>query len=210
VSSQARLQRSVPLVVVLAAALLSTACAEGPDDKATEEAATEPTPSAEMREDPYTRVRAIDPSFTVRSTLKVNPCDGRFMDLVEEQTGLAWDESPTSMDGIVGGKAFTKCTFKSAETAVLVIAQGVDFDVMEPNLEPRNSRDLPGAYWWAVGERRAVVRPVDIGSGSCDVGLETSFGYMSFSGGRPRHGQSGDSCATIETFVERLEPPLWD
>lgn len=197
-------------MVVVLAALLSTACAEGPDGKATEEPATEPTPSAEMREDPYTRVRAIDPSFTVRSTLKVNPCDGRFMDLVEEQTGLVWDESPTAMDGIVGGKAYTQCTFKDTDVSVLIISQGLAFEVLEPDLEPRNDWDLPGAYWWQVGERRAAVRPVDIGSGSCDVGLETSFGYMSFSGGRPRHGRSGDSCATLEAFVERLEPHLWD
>lgn len=81
---------------------------------------------------------------------------------------------------------------------------------MEPNLEPRDDWDLPGAYWWEAGDRRAAVRPVDIAAGTCDVGIETSFGYMSFSGGYFRSDLPGDGCAVVKDVVERLEPHLWD
>ena len=197
------------MVLIGVVTVLAAACGSE-SSRPESEAAGEPTPTAERREDPYQRIRAIDPTFTVRSTLKVNPCDGRFMDLVEEQTGLIWDESPTAMDGIVGGQAFTRCGFRDSDISVLMISQGLNFDVMEPSLEPRDDWDLPGAYWWEVGGRRAAVRPVDLGAGTCDVGLETSFGYMSFSGGYFRSDQPGDSCAAVKGVVERLEPHLWD
>lgn len=199
----------LPVVILFGAMTVLVAACGSESSRPESEMAREPTPAAESREDPYQRIRAVDPTFMVRSTLKVNPCDGRFMDLVEEQTGLTWDESPTAMDGIVGGQAFTRCGFRDSDISVLMISQGLSFDLMEPNLEPRDDWDLPGAYWWEVGERRGIVRPTDYAGGTCDVGLETSFGHMSFSG-RYRYSEPGDACAAVKGVVERLEPHLWD
>lgn len=190
--------------------LLATACGADASQSDTEEPSSEGVSASEVREDPYERIREVDPVFKVRSTLKVNPCDGRFMDLIEETVGLVWDESPTSMDGIAGGKSFTVCGFEDVDVSLLVVSRNIDFDVMEPNLEPRDDWDLPGAYWWEVGDRRAAVRPVDIAEGTCDVGIETSFGYMSFSGGYYRSDLPGDSCAAVKDAVDKLEPHLWD
>jgi len=205
-------KQTLVLVSVGASLVLSLATGCGADASQPDFAKTssEPVAVVEVREDPYERIREVDPSFTVRSTLKVNPCDGRFMDLVEEQTGLVWDESPTAMDGIAGGKALTLCGFKNSDTSILIVSQGLSFEDMEPSLEPRDGWDLPGAHWWETGGRRAVVRPVDIAGGSCDVGIETSFGYMSFSGGYHHPDRPGDSCAAVKDVVEKLEPHLWD
>lgn len=204
---QTRVSVAVGVSLVLA---LATGCGADSSQLDLGEASSEPVAAADVPADPYERIRGVDPSFTVRSTLKVNPCDGRFMDLVEDQTGLVWDESPTAMDGIAGGKALTQCGFRNSDVSILVVSQGLSFEAMEPSLDPRDGWDLPGAHWWETGNRRAVVRPVDIAGGSCDVGIETSFGYMSFSGGHHHPDRPGDSCAAVKDVVERLEPHLWD